>query len=287
MANAPSRDIFEVRRVSSTLTRTEFVLRGGRFHLFVLKDGVAIVLAEDGEHRLMPRGTCWLPNGVQRRVTLDAGSRGIMLSIPDSMLGKSVPHDVMGSQIRQAIGLVHSFQQIEAASFQTILNQVELIDRELLDNRAGMETMLQNAVSSLMVELWRLSGADTIQPLPLPKNLVHTFMSLLDVHLRDHWSVARYADHMGISRDRLTSVLRRATGEAPLALIHKKMTAEAKILLTSSSQQVAEIAFMLGFNDPAYFNRFFQRHVGMTPARFRRDKRKPDQVDDDSYAAWP
>ena len=82
-------------------------------------------------------------------------------------------------------------------------------------------------------------------------------------------------------------VLRRATGEAPLALIHRKMIAEAKILLVSSSQQVAEVAFTLGFNDPAYFNRFFQRHVGTTPARFRREKRRPEQSEEESYAAWP
>ncbi len=280
-------DLFEARSVSSALTRTEFVLRGGRYHLFLLRGGAATVVAGDGEHRLSARGLSWLPNGAGRRVALEAGSQALMLSIPDAGLGRSIPGEILGHQVRHIVGLVHHVPQTEPEIFQSILQQMLLIERELAANRPGMDVILQNSVSCLLVELWRLSGAETIQPLSLPVNIVHTFVSLLDVHLRDHWSVAQYAAHMGISRDRLTSVLRRATGEPPLALIHARMIAEAKTLLTSSGLQVSEIAFLLGYNDPAYFNRFFQRHVGTTPARFRREWRKPVAVEADSFAAWP
>jgi len=277
----------ETRRVTSALTQAEFVLRGGRYHLFLLESGSGSLIAEDGEHRLLSPSICWLPDGTARTLRVSAGSSGILVSIPDALLGRAVPQDVVGSQVRQAMGLRQHLQQVDAASFQTMSHHAQLAERELNNNSPGMETVLQNSVSIVLVELWRQSGADVVQPLPLPRNLVHTFMSLLDVHLSDHWTVAKYADHMDVSRDRLTSVLRRATGEAPLALIHRKMVAEAKVLLTSTSQQVAEVAFTLGFNDPAYFNRFFQRYVGTTPARFRREKHKPDTSEEESFAAWP
>lgn len=280
-------DGLETRKVSSALTHTEFVLRGGRFHLFLLENGSGALVAEDGEHRLMPPTICWLPDGTARTVKVAAGSTGILVSIPDALLGQAIPQDIMGNQVRQIIGLRQHLQHVVADSFQTMLHHAQLVERELNENNPGIVTMLQNSVSIMLVELWRLSGTAMIQPLPLPRNLVHTFMLLLDVHLRDHWGVADYASHMGVSRDRLTSVLRRATGEAPLALIHRKMIAEAKILLASSNQQVAEVAFTLGFNDSAYFNRFFKRHVGNTPARFRRDKHKTGPAEEESFAAWP
>jgi AraC-like DNA-binding protein len=33
---------------------------------------------------------------------------------------------------------------------------------------------------------------------------------------------------------------------------------------------VSRIAFELGFDDAAYFSRFFRRHVGVAPAEYRR-----------------
>ncbi len=287
LAHNTAHEGLETRRVSSTLTQTAFELRGGRFHLFLLENGAGTLVAEDGEHGFTPPTISWLPDGMARTITVSAGSTGVLVSIPEALLGKSIPQGVVGSQLRQVMGLRQHHQQVDADAFQVMSNYAQLAERELVRIAPGMDTVLENAVSIMLVELWRLSGVEVIRPVPLPRNLVHSFMSLLDVHLRDHWSVADYADHLGVSRDRLTSVLRRATGEAPLALIHGKMIAEAKVLLTSTTQQVAEIAFTLGFNDPAYFNRFFQRHVGTTPARYRREKRKPELSEEESFAAWP
>ncbi|MBO9659063.1 MAG: helix-turn-helix domain-containing protein, partial [Chitinophagaceae bacterium] len=45
---------------------------------------------------------------------------------------------------------------------------------------------------------------------------------------------------------------------------------EAKRLLTYSSMTVKEIAYDLGYEDPAYFNRLFANKTGDTPVAFRK-----------------
>ena len=37
---------------------------------------------------------------------------------------------------------------------------------------------------------------------------------------------------------------------------------------------IQAIAYSLGFSDPAYFNRFFRRHAGLTPGAFREAERR-------------
>jgi AraC family transcriptional activator of pobA len=44
---------------------------------------------------------------------------------------------------------------------------------------------------------------------------------------------------------------------------------EAKRQLHYTSNPISEIAFALGFDDPAYFTRFFTRQAGCSPRAFR------------------
>lgn len=63
----------------------------------------------------------------------------------------------------------------------------------------------------------------------------------------------RLASYLGVSVDRLTGAVQRATGQSPLGLIHARLFTEARQMLENSGLQIAEIPVHLGFDDPAYF----------------------------------
>ena len=75
-------------------------------------------------------------------------------------------------------------------------------------------------------------------------------------------------------------------GRSPLALAHARLMSEAEQLLNGTGLQVAEVADRLGFRDPAYFSRFFQRHAGMPPGRYRATLAAAGSGAR-SFAAWP
>jgi AraC family 4-hydroxyphenylacetate 3-monooxygenase operon regulatory protein len=55
-------------------------------------------------------------------------------------------------------------------------------------------------------------------------------------------------------------------------LIFDRQLREAKRLLLFSDSAVSEIAYQLGFKDPAYFARFFNRLVGCSPSAYRAEQ---------------
>lgn len=118
-------------------------------------------------------------------------------------------------------------------------------------------------------------------------SLTERFVLLVSQHKRDQWGVEDYAGQLGVNRERLGFVVRKATGLSPQAYIHRELLSEARDLLLNSSLQVAEIAFRLGFQDHGYFNRFFSRNEGTSPGRFRRTAVRIQNVAPPSYAAWP
>lgn len=280
-------DRVEARAIKGALTGTEHVLHGRRYHLFLLAAGAGRLVSDDGENPLTAPCLVWLPHGRARSVRLDAGTRGGALSIPDPQLGRAMPSGSTGTHIREVIGFPLVVRDPEPPRLRRLAELVDTIGRELYDNAAAAESVVQHSLALALIELWRLSRPEVAAPGPLPRNFVHTFLSLVDLHLRDQWTVQRYARQIGVSKDRLNSAVRRATGRSPLAHIHNRLMTEARALLSGSSLQVAEVAYKLGFGDAAYFNRFFQRHAGMPPGRYRKAALAPAENPDASFAAWP
>lgn len=95
------------------------------------------------------------------------------------------------------------------------------------------------------------------------------FNRMIDQHYRQHLAVPDYARELGVSESRLTGLCRRFANQSPKRLIFERVLREAKRLLRYSSDSVHQIAWALGYKDPAYFARFFHRMAGCSPSEFR------------------
>ena len=78
---------------------------------------------------------------------------------------------------------------------------------------------------------------------------------------------------LGVARLHLHDSCARAFGRPPQRLVHERLIAEARVRLRDTGQTAEQIAYGLGFRDPAYFSRFFSRRVGMSPGAYRKASR--------------
>lgn len=83
-------------------------------------------------------------------------------------------------------------------------------------------------------------------------------------------SVNYMAEQLHLSPRYLSDLLKQETGKTAIELIHIFLISEAKNLLKTADQSVAEIAYLLGFENPPYFSRLFKKEVGMSPNQFKR-----------------
>jgi AraC family transcriptional activator of pobA len=98
---------------------------------------------------------------------------------------------------------------------------------------------------------------------------VERFRSLLDAHFRERWAVDRYARQLGVSAGQLGRLCREQLGVSPLDAINARVLHEAQRGLVYSTLSIKQVAADLGFDDEAYFGRFFKKHLGLTPTAFR------------------
>lgn len=82
-------------------------------------------------------------------------------------------------------------------------------------------------------------------------------------------SVQHLADHVHLSPNYLSDLLKKETGRSAKDHISEFIVGEAKTMLVTGVESVSQIAYELGFNYPHYFSRLFKAKTGMTPQEFR------------------
>ncbi|SHM78637.1 helix-turn-helix domain-containing protein [Roseibium suaedae] len=95
------------------------------------------------------------------------------------------------------------------------------------------------------------------------------FRALVEDHFRTERSPEFYAGEMGLSVSRLNRYCRLFTDRTAAQSIRDRVVVEAKRLLAFSGLGISQIAYDLGYEDPAYFSRFFRKETGESPADFR------------------
>ncbi|KMO40169.1 AraC family transcriptional regulator [Methylobacterium variabile] len=129
----------------------------------------------------------------------------------------------------------------------------------------------------LVASLRRLAATREPASPPGPQALLTArFRELVEAHHRRERPLGAYADDLGVTEARLRSACRAVAGTSPGQIIRERRLLEAKRSLLYSDLGIAEIAYSLGFSDPAYFSRFFAKGTGECPRAFR-DRRGADR----------
>ena len=101
---------------------------------------------------------------------------------------------------------------------------------------------------------------------------IRKFNYLVDIHYKTKRKVSDYADMLFKSPKTLSNLFSIYNQKSPQQIILDRLTLEAKRLIHFTEKQNQEIAYDLGFNDPAHFSRFFKKMTNMSPSEYRENK---------------
>lgn len=87
-------------------------------------------------------------------------------------------------------------------------------------------------------------------------------------------SVEELSRELGMSRVHLYKKLLSITGKSPIEFIRIIRLKRAAQLLRESQQNVSEIAYQVGFNNPKYFSKYFKEEFGLLPSVYQEKEGK-------------
>lgn len=158
----------------------------------------------------------------------------------------------------------------EAQRLQALLDAL-LAENEASDAAEGpVPLWLTRAVVWRLAQLAQRDDAHANRKAGTGQQTLYTrWVVLMEANYLAHWPVSRYAERLGLSTERLNRMVRAETGQNAQALLHARLAREACRRLVHVVVPVSKLAFELGFDDPAYFCRFFKRHAGLSPRAYR------------------
>jgi AraC family transcriptional activator of pobA len=198
------------------------------------------------------------------------GSAGMQITVPSARLEAALAGAPALAE-RLALSCVLDGEGLDGGDAARAATLFESLAAEFVAAAPGRTEALQAHLVLLATWVLRRAGdvpADAARR-ALRDTLVQRFRALLELHLRRHAPLAFYAAQLQVTPDHLSRSCRMVTGLSALDLLHERLLVESRRLLAYTQAPVADVARELGFEDPAYFSRFFARRAGQSPVAYR------------------
>jgi AraC family transcriptional activator of pobA len=148
------------------------------------------------------------------------------------------------------------------------------LEREVDDKSLGSYEAIQAIAQLLLIDLARLLAPAQPSQEAARTPLVSEVFAIIDQRFAEpRLSLAAIASAVGRSRSHIGNVLRAQTGLTVLQWLTERRMAEARRRLRETDEDITIIGERVGYLDPAYFARRFQRAHAMSPRAYRKSLR--------------
>lgn len=131
---------------------------------------------------------------------------------------------------------------------------------------------LNNAISAAIGQLEQESPYQTQKPPATAQSsnsIVQNVKEFIEKKYMDDISLSDLADAFYLSKEHLSRLFKKETGQNLFSYIMDLKLGEAKRLLTETDRTLDDIAFSLGFSNGNYFSKVFKKNVGVSPSSYR------------------
>lgn len=241
------------------------------FQLHFFSKGTVRVFLDDIKYICQAPAFFLTPPSVPHSFITDPGCEGHVLTVQQNMVWPILQVDLKVQHIHpicvQRIQLdehyLHDFQALEQALLQ--------LKYEFEQQKKGKNFALKSFISLIFLNAMRLAEAvpTHVQHHDHDLAIYRKFNELIESYYDQHWSLSQYATQLAITETRLNDICRRLADLSSKKIIYDRQIQEAKRLLIFTDTAINSICYQLGFKDPAYFSRFFQRHAKLSPSEYR------------------
>ena len=163
----------------------------------------------------------------------------------------------------------HRILRLEAPSVMTVPMEDKVFFDELMIRLTRFPDDLPTVQGLLEVLLCQFDNAIPHNTASASSRLSTAYLSKVFDPSHPFGKVSEYAAELSVTPSHLNRAVKSETGRSAGEWVENARLSLARTLLHDHSIPISEISYKLGFEDPAYFSRFFRKLIGMSPTDFR------------------
>ncbi|TJV05321.1 MAG: helix-turn-helix domain-containing protein [Mesorhizobium sp.] len=207
----------------------------------------------------------FVPSNVVHGFSIGPGTDATVVSVADDALAAIEAHSLLPLDRPVFAGGLP-----QHAAWKRLAAVLDMIAAEYTEAQAGNDKTLPSLIAVALSHIARLGPEVMDATGSSEASLAQGLRRLVDAHFRDDWPVGRYVEALATTPHLLDKASRAVLGSGVKRVVGERRLLEAKRLLLFTVRTVEDIAYEIGFDDPAYFSRFFRERVGEAPAAWRR-----------------
>jgi len=187
-----------------------------------------------------------------------------------SLAKKIKQYEFFGYAVNEALFLSDKEEQLMIAIFQQIRQEYQShIDKFAHDIIIGHIELLLRYTARFYERQFLTRRKSNHQILEQMESLLNNYFRDENLALHGIPTVKQIAGALCLTPNYLSSLLKVLTGQSTQQHLQNRLIDKAKEKLSITQLSVSEIAYMLGFEHPASFNKLFKSKTQMSPLKFR------------------
>lgn len=240
--------------------------------VLVVPHGDAYILGDTTQGSPVPAGQLFAGTPLSEMRSLQWGGDGVRVR---ALCGYLSCERNAFAPLFAALPRMFKVRLRETGAAPTLDPLLAYAEQEAWSPRPGAEGLRLRMAELMFVEALRrymeaLPAAESGWLAGLRDPLVGRALALLHEAPQQRWTVDALAQAAATSRSRLAERFKDVLGEPPMQYLARWRMLLAARRLRESRDSVSTVAEAVGYDSPAAFQRGFVRHMGTTPAKWRK-----------------
>ena len=246
------------------------------YQLVFYTEGTSEQLVDFVWHKVQKNTVVYVSKGQVNAFKFNEGLQGYLILFTEDYLKEQIAKIPKDTAIRLLTPLLFS-PRVHVAQIANLPAYVKLIFEEFYKptesfNKRYIVDSLFNIIFSKVEEIKKNETDDIKDSEKL--RLFLKFQEKLKKTFRRNKNAAFYAQELGVTYKHLNIVVKEVIAKTAKQYIDEFVILEAKRNLINSTIKSTELAYLMGFEEPTNFVKYFKKRTGFTPNGFKKEYNK-------------